>query len=68
MHTHSFGLWKVPAEKTADTVYNAIKAGYRLFDGAFGMLFFQNGGFQYVDGDDKITETKKRPARVSNAL
>lgn len=30
-----FGLWKVPAEKTADTVYNAIKAGYRLFDGAF---------------------------------
>jgi D-xylose reductase len=30
-----FGLWKVPAENTADTVYNAIKAGYRLFDGAF---------------------------------
>lgn len=33
----SFGLWKVPAETAADTVYNAIKAGYRLFDGAFGM-------------------------------
>ncbi|EXJ81249.1 oxidoreductase [Capronia epimyces CBS 606.96] len=30
-----FGLWKVPADKAADTVYNAIKAGYRLFDGAY---------------------------------
>ncbi|KAL2820604.1 NADP-dependent oxidoreductase domain-containing protein [Aspergillus granulosus] len=30
-----FGLWKVPRESTADTVYNAIKAGYRLFDGAY---------------------------------
>jgi len=30
-----FGLWKVPLETTADTVYNAIKAGYRLLDGAF---------------------------------
>ena len=30
-----FGLWKVPAESAADTVYNAIKAGYRLFDGAY---------------------------------
>ncbi|KAK9479212.1 NADP-dependent oxidoreductase domain-containing protein [Lipomyces japonicus] len=29
-----FGLWKVPQETAADTVYNAIKAGYRLFDGA----------------------------------
>ncbi|KJA21550.1 hypothetical protein HYPSUDRAFT_140479 [Hypholoma sublateritium FD-334 SS-4] len=29
-----FGLWKV-TENTADVVYNAIKAGYRLFDGAF---------------------------------
>jgi len=28
-----FGLWKV--EHTADVVYNAIKAGYRLLDGAF---------------------------------
>lgn len=31
-----FGLWKVE-NQTADTVYNAIKAGYRLFDGACGM-------------------------------
>ncbi|KAL5606493.1 uncharacterized protein BROUX77_003686 [Berkeleyomyces rouxiae] len=30
-----FGLWKVGRETTADTVYNAIKTGYRLFDGAY---------------------------------
>ncbi|KAA8910797.1 NADP-dependent oxidoreductase domain-containing protein [Sphaerosporella brunnea] len=30
-----FGLWKVPKESAADVVYNAIKTGYRLFDGAF---------------------------------
>ncbi|RKU42415.1 NAD(P)H-dependent D-xylose reductase (XR) [Coniochaeta pulveracea] len=30
-----FGLWKVPKETTAETVYNAIKVGYRLFDGAY---------------------------------
>ncbi|KAJ9622787.1 D-xylose reductase [Taxawa tesnikishii (nom. ined.)] len=29
-----FGLWKVNKETCADTVYNAIKSGYRLFDGA----------------------------------
>lgn len=28
-------MWKV-TENTAETVYGAIKAGYRLFDGAFG--------------------------------
>jgi len=27
-----FGLWKVTKDTCADTVYNAIKAGYRLFD------------------------------------
>ena len=31
-----FGLWKVPNESAADIVYNAIKTGYRLFDGACG--------------------------------
>jgi hypothetical protein len=31
-----FGLWKVANETAADTVYEAIKAGYRLFDGACG--------------------------------
>ncbi|KAJ3572074.1 hypothetical protein NPX13_g5174 [Xylaria arbuscula] len=29
-----FGLWKVENEKAADLIYNAIKVGYRLFDGA----------------------------------
>ncbi|CZT00492.1 probable D-xylose reductase [Rhynchosporium agropyri] len=29
-----FGLWKVANETCADQVYNAIKVGYRLFDGA----------------------------------
>jgi hypothetical protein len=31
-----FGLWKVDNAVAADTVYEAIKAGYRLFDGAAG--------------------------------
>lgn len=31
-----FGLWKVNNDTCADTVYNAIKVGYRLFDGACG--------------------------------
>lgn len=29
-----FGAWKVPKDTCADTIYNAIKAGYRLIDGA----------------------------------
>jgi len=29
-----FGLWKITKSTCADTVYNAIKTGYRLFDGA----------------------------------
>ncbi|KAL8896833.1 MAG: hypothetical protein Q9192_002890, partial [Flavoplaca navasiana] len=29
-----FGLWKVNNDTCADQVYNAIKAGYRCFDGA----------------------------------
>lgn len=33
-----FGLWKVDNAAAADTVYNAIKVGYRLFDGACGRL------------------------------
>ena len=31
-----FGLWKVNNDTCADQVYNAIKAGYRLLDGACG--------------------------------
>jgi D-xylose reductase len=33
-----FGLWKVNNDTCADQVYEAIKAGYRLFDGACGMF------------------------------
>ena len=29
-----FGLWKVDKNTCADQVYEAIKAGYRLLDGA----------------------------------
>ncbi|KAJ6144254.1 hypothetical protein N7470_008149 [Penicillium chermesinum] len=29
-----FGLWKVKNDTCADQIYNAIKAGYRCFDGA----------------------------------
>ncbi len=28
------GLWKIPKNVCASTVFEAIKAGYRLFDGA----------------------------------
>lgn len=31
---HSFGLWKVDKTTGSETVYQAIKAGYRLFDSA----------------------------------
>ncbi|OHW96424.1 NAD H-dependent d-xylose reductase xyl1 [Colletotrichum incanum] len=30
-----FGLWKVAPETAADLTYEAVKAGYRLFDGAY---------------------------------
>lgn len=33
-----FGLWKVDNAICADVVYNAIKTGYRLLDGACGKL------------------------------
>ena len=32
-----FGLWKVPQDAAPGQVYNAIKTGYRLFDGAHGL-------------------------------
>jgi D-xylose reductase len=34
-----FGTARIPAEETAEVVYNAIKTGYRLIDGA---LFYDN--------------------------
>ena len=30
-----YGIWKVPAENAAESVYNAIKLGYRHIDGAY---------------------------------
>jgi len=36
IYSNRFGLWKVATENAADVVYQAIKTGYRLFDGAFG--------------------------------
>lgn len=33
-----FGLWKVNNDTCADQVYNAIKTGYRLFDGAVSVF------------------------------
>ena len=32
--TIGLGLWKMPKDSCADSVYNAIKAGYRLLDSA----------------------------------
>lgn len=29
-----FGCWKIDPKDAADTIYNAIKAGYRMIDGA----------------------------------
>jgi D-xylose reductase len=29
-----FGTWKLPKDKASDIVYNAIRSGYRLIDGA----------------------------------
>lgn len=34
-----YGTWKIPNNVCADQIYNAIKAGYRLIDGACGMYF-----------------------------
>ncbi|KAJ5399103.1 hypothetical protein N7465_009592 [Penicillium sp. CMV-2018d] len=55
-----FGLWKVPKETAADTVYNAIKAGYRLFDGAYD---YQNEkeageGIQCAIADGLVTRAE----------
>jgi D-xylose reductase len=39
-----FGLWKVSNDTCADQVYNAIKTGYRLFDGACGTFSITPSG------------------------
>ncbi|KAJ9148879.1 NAD(P)H-dependent pentose reductase [Pleurostoma richardsiae] len=39
-----FGIWKVPKDKTADAVYNAIKLGYRQIDGAYDYMNSREAG------------------------
>lgn len=39
LDNHRFGLWKVGTTEAPDVVYEAIKAGYRLFDCAYGKMF-----------------------------
>lgn len=34
MPLRGFGVWKIPKDACEETVYNAIKVGYRHFDGA----------------------------------
>jgi hypothetical protein len=41
------GLWKVDKNTCAHVVYNAIKEGYRLFDGACG-TYLSRSSFQSV--------------------
>jgi hypothetical protein len=66
-----FGLWKVDNKTCADTVYNAIKTGYRLFDGALGEFRVEEGpqtrGFLLTTTVDPIqtTATRRSPAKVS---
>ena len=66
-----FGLWKVPNESAADIVYNAIKTGYRLFDGACGTYIHSEMGrftsrTQGTNGR-QTTATRRSAARVSPA-
>jgi hypothetical protein len=58
------GLWKIPNDKIADQVYNAIKIGYRLFDGACGKYFLIPPNLLTF----QITETKKQLAKVLQEL
>lgn len=64
-----FGLWKVNNDTCADQVYEAIKAGYRLFDGACGMSspLPSPNSFSANDSELQTTATKSKPARASPA-
>jgi len=66
-----FGLWKVNNDTCADTVYNAIKTGYRLFDGACGMSISsppaQHAHSASIDADHQTTATSRKPVKVSPA-
>ena len=44
-----FGLWKVNNDTCADQVYNAIKAGYRLLDGAVSWQSTRNPLRMFAD-------------------
>ena len=57
-----FGLWKVDNDLAADTVYNAIKVGYRLFDGACGKQHTYPA--PWFDGEFGPAQNRqRRPAR-----
>lgn len=58
------GLWKIPNDKIADQVYNAIKTGYRLFDGACGEYFLLLPNLLTF----QIMEMKKKLAKVLQEL
>jgi hypothetical protein len=48
-----FGLWKVDNAVASDVVYNAIKAGYRLFDGACGKSLLRAPPFHPARSEKK---------------
>jgi len=56
-----FGLWKVNNDTCAEQVYNAIKTGYRLFDGACGashlMPFCSCSSLEAADFPPSLTRT-----------
>lgn len=56
------GLWKIPNDKVADHVYNAIKAGYRLFDSACGKI--SRGQQRRTTDTFQITGMKLKPVKV----
>ena len=48
-----FGLWKVNNDTCADQVYNALKTGYRLLDGACGIYRY----FLTLPGNKSLNTT-----------
>jgi diketogulonate reductase-like aldo/keto reductase len=61
-----FGLWKVDNPTCADTVYNAIKTGYRLLDGACGSSYLLSlvSDKQADSTLSQITATKRKQAKA----
>ncbi|KAF9889927.1 NAD(P)H-dependent D-xylose reductase (XR) [Aspergillus nanangensis] len=52
-----FGLWKVNNDTCADQVYEAIKAGYRLFDGACGKQLSHPLSFLSLERKENLTSS-----------